>query len=104
MTLLLFEKDFYVFSVYFNREPRIDNLSAKGEIPRKGGIGKIELRNAYMTYPKKHASEFVLHDVSMLVHPGQMVTIFGPPGSGKSSILKVLLRLYDLTEGSVSKS
>lgn len=44
----------------------------------------------------------VLHDISMSVHPGEIVTILGPNGSGKSTLLKALLGLVPAEHGAVS--
>jgi ATP-binding cassette subfamily B protein len=43
----------------------------------------------------------VLDDISFIIPPGSRVVVLGGPGSGKSTILKLLLRLYDPTEGSI---
>ncbi|WP_089697648.1 ABC transporter ATP-binding protein [Halogranum gelatinilyticum] len=44
----------------------------------------------------------VLHDVSFAVEPGQTVALVGPTGAGKSTAAKLLLRLYDVSDGSVT--
>jgi ATP-binding cassette subfamily B protein len=44
--------------------------------------------------------EPVLRDVSFSVAPGETLAILGPPGSGKSTIIQLLLRLYDYAQGS----
>jgi ABC-type multidrug transport system fused ATPase/permease subunit len=44
----------------------------------------------------------VLHDVSILIEPGRTVALCGPSGGGKSTILNLLVRFYDPTEGSVT--
>lgn len=43
----------------------------------------------------------VLHDISFTIEPGQRVAIVGPTGSGKSTIGRLLLRLYDVTSGAI---
>lgn len=43
----------------------------------------------------------VLRDVSLIAEPGQMVALVGPTGAGKSTIINLILRFYDVTEGAV---
>ena len=43
----------------------------------------------------------VLHDVSMAVEPGEFVLLQGPSGAGKTTIVNLVCRFYDVTEGSL---
>ena len=65
-----------------------NNLSSIGNIR-----GKIVFKNVSFQYPTSKGP--ILDDVSFSVAPGQMIAIVGPTGSGKSSLTKLLLRLYD---------
>ncbi|MFB3066332.1 MAG: ABC transporter ATP-binding protein, partial [Planctomycetota bacterium] len=60
--------------------------------------GEIELRNVSFSYVP---GEPVLRDVSFEVAPGETVAIVGPTGAGKTSIISLLSRLWDVDEGSV---
>ncbi|WP_145204531.1 ABC transporter ATP-binding protein [Thalassoglobus polymorphus] len=60
--------------------------------------GTIEIRNLSFSY---NDSDSVLHDLSLTIQPGETVAILGPPGAGKSTIIRLLLRLYDYAEGSI---
>ena len=45
--------------------------------------------------------EYVLKDLDFTIHPGEKVALVGPTGAGKSSIIRLLCRLYDVTEGEI---
>ncbi|CAD0105940.1 unnamed protein product [Aureobasidium uvarum] len=53
---------------------------------------------------KYDESQYALHDISFTASPGQTVALVGQTGAGKSSILKLLLRLHDITSGSITIS
>jgi ATP-binding cassette subfamily B multidrug efflux pump len=59
----------------------------------------VEFRNVSFRYP--HAEEDVLHDVSFTAHPGQTTAIIGATGAGKSTIVNLIPRFYDVTEGAI---
>jgi ATP-binding cassette subfamily B protein len=59
----------------------------------------IEFKNVYFEYEKGRP---VLQDISFKVKKGQTVAILGPTGSGKSSLVHLLLRLYDYQRGSIT--
>ncbi|KAK7437148.1 hypothetical protein VKT23_018775 [Stygiomarasmius scandens] len=61
----------------------------------------FELRNVSFTYPGSKSSTKALDDVSFRVDPGQLVVIVGANGSGKSTFVKLITRLYDADTGSV---
>ena len=62
-------------------------------------IGKIEFRNVSFRYPG--AVKDALSGITFTVYPGQTAAIIGSTGSGKTSILNLIPRLYDTSEGSV---
>lgn len=61
--------------------------------------GVIEFRNVSFKYPD--ASEPVLHNISFTARRGETVAIIGSTGSGKSSLINLIPRFYDVTEGEV---
>jgi len=61
--------------------------------------GEIEFRNVRFRYPG--AQEDVLHDISFTAKPGTMTAIIGTTGSGKSTMVSLIPRFYDVTEGQV---
>ncbi len=61
--------------------------------------GKVEFRNVSFRYPG--AEEDVLHNVSFTAQPGQTTALIGTTGSGKSTIVSLIPRFYDVTDGAV---
>jgi len=70
------------------------------EKERKVESGKIEFRNVGFRYYKKHKNN-VLQDINFTAEPGQIIGIIGSTGSGKSSLVQLIPRLYDCDEGEV---
>lgn len=71
--------------------------SAEDISVEKGGI---EFENVWFKY-KKEAKEYVLSDVSFKIEPGQTVGIIGQTGSAKTTLVQLIPRLYDVTQGTV---
>ena len=61
--------------------------------------GEVQFVNVGFKYPD--AEEYVLHDVSFKAEKGQVVAFIGSTGSGKSTLINLVPRLYDATEGQV---
>jgi len=72
-----------------------------GKITKSPGSmkGEVEFRNVSFKYPD--AAEYVLHDVSFTAHKGETVAFIGSTGSGKSTLINLVPRFYDATEGEV---
>ena len=64
-----------------------------------GLCGRVEFRGVGFKYPK--ADENVLSDISFTAEPGKTTAIVGSTGSGKTTLINLLLRFYDATEGQV---
>jgi len=60
--------------------------------------GEVEFRNVTFAYP---TGEPVLQDVSFKVKPGQTVAIVGQTGTGKTSMMKLINRIYDTSQGKI---
>ena len=60
--------------------------------------GKIEFKNVNFYYKK---GEHILKDLSFLIHPGEHVAFVGPTGSGKTTIIRLLCRLYEPQSGQI---
>ncbi len=66
---------------------------------KPGLVGEIEFRDVCFRYPD--ADGDALHHISFTAHRGQTVALIGATGSGKSSIINLIPRLYDASSGSV---
>ncbi|MGL5434225.1 MAG: ABC transporter ATP-binding protein [Lachnospiraceae bacterium] len=62
--------------------------------------GKIEFKHVCFSY-KQDGKESVLKDISFTAEPGQIIGIVGATGSGKTSLVQLIPRLYDVTSGEV---
>lgn len=77
----------------------VERPSDKNFVSHNGFNGKIEFRNVSFAYPNTDVE--VLKNVSFIINPGEQVAILGKIGSGKSTILKLILKLYEPTSGSI---
>lgn len=67
---------------------------------RKVTKGRVEFKNVSFKYYEKRR-ENVLENISFTAEPGEIIGIIGTTGSGKSSLVQLIPRLYDVTEGEV---
>jgi ATP-binding cassette, subfamily B, multidrug efflux pump len=78
--------------------------SSADAIPLDAPRGEIEFRNVWFSYsakPEPAEDDWVLRDVSFRVAPGQTVAIVGHTGAGKTTIISLLLRFYDVQRGQI---
>ena len=64
-----------------------------------GVKGEVEFKNVSFSYPD--AGDDVIHDISFTAHRGETVALIGATGSGKSTIINLIPRIYDATKGQV---
>jgi ABC-type multidrug transport system fused ATPase/permease subunit len=79
-----------------DRAPRLTAVPDAPPLPAGGG--RVELRDVTFAYD---GHEPVLRGVDLEVEPGQTVAIVGPTGAGKTSLVMLIPRLYDVDEGAV---
>jgi len=80
-------------------EPMITDPHAPAELPRAQAGATVEFRNVDFRYPG--AEQPILHDISFTAEPGQTTAIIGSTGSGKSTLINLIPRFYDVTQGAV---
>ncbi|KAA3624746.1 MAG: ABC transporter ATP-binding protein [Flavobacterium sp.] len=78
---------------FLHEEPAIQNLNS-APTPING---KITFKNLSYTYPDTNIT--ALKDVSFTINPGETLAIVGNTGSGKSTVLELIGRLYDVSDG-----
>lgn len=78
-------------------EIKIKNGTTSQEIV--SAVGEIEFKNVIFKYPG--ADDYVIKDISFKVNRGETVAFIGATGSGKSTLINLIPRFYDATEGEV---
>ncbi len=79
-------------------EIRDSTKQLKAEVDRQKSSGEIRFENVWFAYKE---DEYVLKDLNFTIHPGEKVALVGPTGSGKSSIIRLLCRLYEPNKGRI---
>ena len=69
------------------------------DLETSGVSGELEFKNVSFKYPG--ASDYVLHNVNFKVESGETVAFIGATGSGKSTLINLIPRFYDVSEGEV---
>lgn len=82
---------------FLNYEPRLKNNEGDA-VPEGAGELKLE----HVTFKYSESGRKVLDDISLSVKPGEHIAIVGYNGTGKTTLIKLLMRLYDPTSGSIS--
>ncbi len=85
----------------FALTPSVQEPAAKPQMPsgKKTDTPKIEFQNVSFRYPQ--SSEYALRSLSISIRPGETIGIIGGTGSGKTTLISLIPRLFDVTEGSL---
>lgn len=85
-----------VFELIEEREEPADDDSA---LNLSDAVGKVEIRDVSFSYVKDRP---LIENLSLSVNPGEKVAIVGPTGCGKTTLINLLMRFYDVDSGSIS--
>ena len=98
----------FVFIMYPRASVSIDRINnvldskskiKSGKLKKSESIGEIEFKNVSFKYPD--SEEYTLKDISFKVSKGETVAIIGSTGSGKSTLINLIPRFYDITSGTI---
>lgn len=80
-------------------------LEEKEEVPETSGAVKLENIQGHVEFKDVHfgydPDKIIINDFSASVTPGQRIAIVGPTGAGKTTIIKLLMRFYDINDGQI---
>lgn len=77
-------------------EPAVKDRTDAREMPPIAG--RVELSHVHLSYNEETQ---VLHDISFLIEPGRTIALVGPTGAGKTSIVNVIARFYEISSGAI---
>lgn len=78
-------------------EPEEEQREVTGTLPAKVN-GAVEFENVRFGYDKENP---LMKDISFSVNPGDMIAVVGPTGAGKTTLINLLMRFYDIDSGSI---
>ncbi|MCY3914154.1 MAG: ABC transporter ATP-binding protein [Chloroflexi bacterium] len=78
-------------------EPEVRTAPDPAALPRVSG--RVRYEHVHFAY---EPGQPVLHDINVAVEPGETVAVVGPTGSGKTTFVSLLMRLYDVTSGRIT--
>ena len=81
----------------FLEEPE-EEAAPENSVVLKNPEGAVEFEHVHFGYNPEHT---IIHDFSVKVEPGQKIAIVGPTGAGKTTMVKLLMRFYDVSGGSI---
>ena len=107
MSLMMFAMIYVMLTMSAESAKRIaevldekSSLTSKEDAITEINSGKIEFKDVRFKY-SKDAKKFALDDIDLVINSGETVGIIGGTGSSKSTLVQLIPRLYDVTEGQV---
>lgn len=97
----LYKNDNYIndFFVFLKYESKLRSTEKKGAKVDCKIPGVLEFKKVSFKYP--NSDQYILKNISLTIHPGERISIVGENGAGKTTFVKLLMRLYDVTEGEI---
>jgi ATP-binding cassette subfamily B protein len=93
---IIYAEDFYKI---LDTKPKI--VTKPGAVKlKKGHIPEIEFKGVGFAY-RSNKDNFILRNLSFKIKPGEHLALVGENGAGKTTIIKLILRLYDVSEGEI---
>ena len=83
---------------FFKLESKIENDVGPEKVQPENGCFSVELKDVGFSYDN---SDFSLSNLNLSIQPGEKIAIVGENGAGKSTFMKLLLRLYDVDSGTI---
>jgi ATP-binding cassette, subfamily B, multidrug efflux pump len=87
---------------FLNEPEEIADAAQPVQLPCKAGVacvdGEVEFQHVHFGY---NPEKTIINDFSASVKPGQRIAIVGPTGAGKTTMVKLLMRFYDVSEGAI---
>lgn len=96
-----YENNLFINTLFDFLEYRPHLASPPDGIKPEGDGLEVEFRHVSFTYPGRESEGRALNDVSFTIHAGEAVALVGSNGAGKTTIVKLLSRLYDPDEGQI---
>ncbi|WP_026669836.1 ABC transporter ATP-binding protein [Butyrivibrio sp. AE3006] len=88
----------YLERIFETMDEPVTVTDAEDAVPMKEMKGEVEFKNVSFSYEK---GKEILHNVSFTVKPGESVALVGPTGAGKSTIVSLISRFYNVDSGSI---
>lgn len=92
--VLLYARDYYKF---MEIKPAITDREGAIKVPNQ--LPKIEFKNVWFKYPG--TDRWIFENLNLVIEPGEHFALVGENGVGKTTLVKLLLRFYDVDEGSI---
>lgn len=100
-TSTVFEGTLFIDNLisFLGQKRKIVPLKGNGIMPKKGIGHRIEFKHVYFKYPG--SNRFVLEDLNLVFEAGTTCALVGLNGAGKTTVIRLMTRLYDPTDGQV---